>query len=382
MRNPNQVLIWIGVFLAAVAALCGLLFAPLSEAFFANPVFNGMILLVLFIGLIVNGRQVLILKPEVDWVEGFRNSQGGQAPEIAGSRLLGSMAQMLTGRQGDRFSLSAMSLRTVLDGIRMRLDESRDISRYLIGLLVFLGLLGTFWGLLDTLRAVGNVIGGLEMTAGGDAGAIFSQLRDGLESPLTGMGTAFSSSLFGLAGALVLGFVDLQASHAQSRFYNDLEEWLSGQTRLSSGALGGDAEGSVPAYIQALLENTADSLDKLQRIMTRGDEERRAVDARMIELTEEVSRLADQGRSEQKGLIGLTRTQAELQGVLTRLSEATEGQAGQSTEQIEQLRAMVHGLHDLRSDLSADRERLLTELRDEIRLLTRTVSHLGNNEQD
>nr|WP_153719582.1 flagellar motor protein MotA [Spiribacter salilacus] len=359
-----------------------MLFAPLSEAFFANPVFNGMILLVLFIGLIVNSRQVLILKPEVDWVEGFRNSQGGQAPEIAGSRLLGSMAQMLTGRQGDRFSLSAMSLRTVLDGIRMRLDESRDISRYLIGLLVFLGLLGTFWGLLDTLRAVGNVIGGLEMTAGGDAGAIFSQLRDGLESPLTGMGTAFSSSLFGLAGALVLGFVDLQASHAQSRFYNDLEEWLSGQTRLSSGALGGDAEGSVPAYIQALLENTADSLDKLQRIMTRGDEERRAVDARMIELTEEVSRLADQGRSEQKGLIGLTRTQAELQGVLTRLSEATEGQAGQSTEQIEQLRAMVHGLHDLRSDLSADRERLLTELRDEIRLLTRTVSHLGNNEQD
>ena len=382
MRNPNQVLIWIGVFLAAVAALCGLLFVPLSEAFFANSVFNGMILLVLFIGLVINSRQVLILKPEVDWVESFRASQDGRVPEIAGSRLLGSMAQMLTGRRGDQFSLSAMSLRTVLDGIRMRLDESRDISRYLIGLLVFLGLLGTFWGLLDTLRAVGNVIGGLEMTAGGDAGAIFSQLRDGLESPLTGMGTAFSSSLFGLAGALLLGFVDLQASHAQSRFYNDLEEWLSGQTKLSSGALGGDAEGSVPAYIQALLENTADSLDKLQRIMARGDEERRAVDARMIELTEEVSRLADQGRSEQKGLIGLTRTQAELQGVLTRLSDATEGQSGQSADQLEQLRAMVHGLHDLRSDLSMDRERLLTELRDEIRLLTRTLSHLGSNGQD
>lgn len=382
MRNPNRVLVWISVFLAAVAALAGLLFAPLSEAFLANPIFNGMILLVLFIGLVINARQVLILKPEVEWVEGFRASGAGNAPDIAGSRLLGSMAQMLTGRRGDSFSLSAMSLRTVLDGIRMRLDESRDVSRYLIGLLVFLGLLGTFWGLLDTLRAVGNVIGGLEMTVGGDAAAIFSQLRDGLESPLSGMGTAFSSSLFGLAGALVLGFVDLQASHAQTRFYNDLEEWLSGQTRLSSGALSGDAEGSVPAYIQALLENTADSLDKLQRIMARGDEERRAVDARMIELTEEVSRLADQGRSEQKGLISLTRTQAELQGVLLRLSEATEGQTGQSGEQLEQLRAMVHGVHDLRTDLSADRERLISELRDEIRLLTRTLSHLGSQEKD
>lgn len=382
MRNPNRVLLWISVFLAAVAALAGLLFAPLSEAFLANPIFNGMILLVLFIGLVINARQVLILKPEVEWVEGFRASGAGNAPDIAGSRLLGSMAQMLTGRRGDSFSLSAMSLRTVLDGIRMRLDESRDVSRYLIGLLVFLGLLGTFWGLLDTLRAVGNVIGGLEMTVGGDAAAIFSQLRDGLESPLSGMGTAFSSSLFGLAGALVLGFVDLQASHAQSRFYNDLEEWLSGQTRLSSGALSGDAEGSVPAYIQALLENTADSLDKLQRIMARGDEERRAVDARMIELTEEVSRLADQGRSEQKGLISLTRTQAELQGVLLRLSEATEAQTGQSGEQLEQLRAMVHGVHDLRTDLSADRERLISELRDEIRLLTRTLSHLGSQEKD
>jgi len=382
VRNPNRVLLWISVFLAAVAALAGLLFAPLSEAFLANPIFNGMILLVLFIGLVINARQVLILKPEVEWVEGFRASGAGNAPDIAGSRLLGSMAQMLTGRRGDSFSLSAMSLRTVLDGIRMRLDESRDVSRYLIGLLVFLGLLGTFWGLLDTLRAVGNVIGGLEMTVGGDAAAIFSQLRDGLESPLSGMGTAFSSSLFGLAGALVLGFVDLQASHAQSRFYNDLEEWLSGQTRLSSGALSGDAEGSVPAYIQALLENTADSLDKLQRIMARGDEERRAVDARMIELTEEVSRLADQGRSEQKGLISLTRTQAELQGVLLRLSEATEAQTGQSGEQLEQLRAMVHGVHDLRTDLSADRERLISELRDEIRLLTRTLSHLGSQEKD
>ncbi|MEX0431380.1 flagellar motor protein MotA [Spiribacter sp. 1M189] len=358
-----------------------MLLQPLSDAFLANPIFNGMILAVLFIGLVINCRQVVVLKPEVDWVERFRHAEEGDAPSLPGTRLLGSMARMLTGRRGDRFSLSAMSMRTVLDGIRTRLDESRDISRYLIGLLVFLGLLGTFWGLLDTLRAVGAVIANLSVD-GTDAGQIFADLRDGLQAPLTGMGTAFSSSLFGLAGALVLGFVDLQASHAQNGFYNDLEEWLSGQTRLSSGALGGDGEGSVPAYIQALLENTADSLDKLQRIMARGDEERRSVDARIIELTEEVSRLAEQSHTEQRGLIGLTRTQSELQGVLGRLADVSETRGSHDTEQIEQLRAMAQGLQELRQELVADRERLMTELRDEVRLLTRTVSHLNNGGMD
>ncbi|QGM22465.1 flagellar motor protein MotA [Spiribacter sp. 2438] len=365
-------------FLAAVALVAGLLHQPLSEAFLANPVFNGMILGVLFIGLVINCRQIVVLRPEVEWVEQFRRSEPSDMPPLPGSRLLGSMAKMLTGRRGDHLSLSAMSLRTVLDGIRSRLDESRDVSRYMIGLLVFLGLLGTFWGLLDTLRAVGGVIGNLTVS-GADAGQIFAELRDGLRAPLEGMGTAFSSSLFGLAGALVLGFVDLQASHAQNRFYNDLEEWLSGQTRLSSGALGGDGEGSVPAYIQALLENTADSLDKLQRTMARGEEERRGVDARIIELTEEVSRLAEQSQSEQRGVMSLTRTQSELQGVLGRLADATETTGAREGEHIEQLRAMAHGLQDLRQELATDRERLIAELRDEVRLLTRTVSHLRSD---
>ncbi|WP_370517588.1 flagellar motor protein MotA [Spiribacter sp. 2438] len=378
MRNPNRVLIWIMAFLAAVALVAGLLHQPLSEAFLANPVFNGMILGVLFIGLVINCRQIVVLRPEVEWVEQFRRSEPSDMPPLPGSRLLGSMAKMLTGRRGDHLSLSAMSLRTVLDGIRSRLDESRDVSRYMIGLLVFLGLLGTFWGLLDTLRAVGGVIGNLTVS-GADAGQIFAELRDGLRAPLEGMGTAFSSSLFGLAGALVLGFVDLQASHAQNRFYNDLEEWLSGQTRLSSGALGGDGEGSVPAYIQALLENTADSLDKLQRTMARGEEERRGVDARIIELTEEVSRLAEQSQSEQRGVMSLTRTQSELQGVLGRLADATETTGAREGEHIEQLRAMAHGLQDLRQELATDRERLIAELRDEVRLLTRTVSHLRSD---
>ena len=159
---------------------------------------------------------------------------------------------MLTTRQGGRVSLSATSLQTLLDGIASRLDETRETSRYLIGVLVFLGLLGTFYGLLETVRSVGGVIGALNVSSS-DLARAFADLKTALGSPLSGMATAFSSSLFGLAGSLVLGFLDLQAGQAQNRFYNDLEEWLSTYTRLSSGGFGDGGDGSVPAYIQALL---------------------------------------------------------------------------------------------------------------------------------
>lgn len=376
MRNPNRVLIWMSLFLLAVAGVAVLLASELRTAFVANPVFNGMILGVLALGVIINFRQVLVLGPEVRWIETFRHADEDEAPPLPRTRLLGTMARMLTGRHGDRFSLSTTSMRTLLDAIRSRLDESRDLSRYFAGLLVFLGLLGTFWGLLDTLRAVGGVISGLSLS-GQSAGAVFEELKSGLQAPLSGMGTAFSSSLFGLAGALVLGFIDLQAGHAQNRFYNDLEEWLSERTRLASGGLGGEGEGNVPAYIQALLEQTTDSLDKLQRIMARGEEDRRTGDARLVELTEEIANLAEQTRSEQRGLMGLTRMQAELQGVLDRLANATEGGEGHDREVRDSLRHIASNVVDLRQELTADRERLMEELREELRLLTRTVSHLG-----
>lgn len=381
MRNPNRVLIWMSLFLLAVAVACFLLAEPLRSAFMANAVFNGMILAVLSVGILVNLRQVLILGPEVNWIEAFRRSDQNEPVSAPRTRLLGSMARMLTGRHGDRFSLSTMSLRTLLDGIRSRLDESRDLSHYFIGLLVFLGLLGTFWGLLDTLRAVGGVMSSLDPTGGGGV-SVFESLMAGLEEPLTGMGTAFSSSLFGLAGALVLGFIDLQAGHAQNRFYNDLEEWLSDRTRLSSGAIGGEGEGSVPAYIQALLEQTADSLDKLQRTMARGEEDRRTADSRLIELTEEIGNLSEQTRSEQRGLMGLTRMQAELQGVLERLADVTGGNQGHDREVREYLKHIAHGVADMRQETASDRERLTEELREELRLLTRTLAHLGDLRRD
>lgn len=376
MRNPYRVLVWMSLFLLAVAIVSVLLAAPLHSAFVASPIFNGLILAVFAIGILINYRQVLVLAPEVRWIEAFRRAEGGMPPPRR--RLLGSMARMLMGRHGDHFSLSTLSLRTLLDGIRSRLDEARDLSRYIVGLLVFLGLLGTFWGLLETLRAVADVIAGLNLQGSGDSAAVFNGLKQGMQRPLSGMGTAFSSSLFGLAGALVLGFIDLQAGHAQNRFYSDLEEWLSGQTRLSSGAFTGEGEGSVPAYIHALLEQTADSLDKLQRVMTRSEDDRQAADRKLLNLTEQIQNLAEQARSEQKGLLGLTRMQAELQGTLDRLADGLVGNEEHTQGASESLRHIAHGITHLRQELTSDRERLTNELREEVRLLTRTVAHFGS----
>ncbi|HPQ24781.1 MAG TPA: flagellar motor protein MotA [Gammaproteobacteria bacterium] len=230
MLSTRQSVFWMVIYLAIVATVCVLLAQPLRDAFMANWGFNAVILGVLAVGILINFRQVLVLNTEINWIRVFRSGQPGILVTTE-PRLLKPLAAHLGKRRRDRFSLSALALRTILDGIRERLDESREISRYLIGTLIFLGLLGTFWGLLGTIAAVGQVIDGLEVGSGDFAG-VFAELKRGLQAPLGGMGTAFSSSLFGLGGSLVLGFLDLQAGHAQNRFFNGLEEWLSGVTQL------------------------------------------------------------------------------------------------------------------------------------------------------
>lgn len=230
MSNPRYHLFIMFLFIGIVSLICALLYIPLKQAFMSNWGFNLIIVGALVIGILLNVRRVNTLEPEINWIKIFRTGTAGLS--VANSpELLKPLAKHLEGMHRDRFSLSALSLRTVLEGIRGRLDESREISRYLIGLLVFLGLLGTFWGLLGTIGSVGGVIGGLEV---GDQNydKMFQALKTGLQKPLEGMGTAFSSSLFGLGGSLVLGFIDIQANHAQNRFFNDLEEWLSSVTQL------------------------------------------------------------------------------------------------------------------------------------------------------
>ncbi len=290
MTVPRRYLARMTMFLVAVAIAVALLSPTLLQAFQANVILNGLIMAVLLVGIIFVYRQVGLLWPEVKWIETYRRDRQLVSQQPA-PRMLAPMAAMLGERKGE-MRLSTMSMRSLLDGIGSRLDESNDIARYMIGLLIFLGLLGTFWGLLQTVNSVAGVIGGLSIGSG-DMAAAFDDLKRGLQAPLSGMGTAFSSSLFGLGGSLVLGFLELQASQAQNRFYNDLEEWLSSVTRLSAGAVG-DGEQGVPAFIQALLEQTAESLEALQRTLTQGEEERLRTNANVLALTERLGTMTEQ----------------------------------------------------------------------------------------
>lgn len=242
MSKPRYYLMIMVFFLLVVAGVCLLLYLPLKNAFLANWGFNSFILTALVIGIFLNFRRVVVLGPEIRWIEIFRTGEAGLSIAERPT-LLKPLAKHLEGMHRDRFSLSVSSLQTVLDGIRGRMDETREISRYVISLLVFLGLLGTFWGLLGTIGAVSTVVGGLEV-GNGDFNTMFQTMKAGLQEPLQGMGTAFSSSLFGLGGSLILGFLDIQANHAQNRFFNELEEWLSGVTQLVDQRKSGPTAGS------------------------------------------------------------------------------------------------------------------------------------------
>lgn len=313
----------------------------------------------------------------MEWLETFRRNKPGLAG-LGAPRLLAPMASMITEKR-DRFTLSATAMRSLLDGIQSRLDETREISRYTVGLLIFLGLLGTFWGLIQTIAAIADVIGG--MTVGtGDLPTLFNQLKSGLEAPLRGMGTAFSASLFGLASSLVLGFLDLNAGQAQNRFYMDLEEWLAQATRLSSGAIGGEGEGSVPVYVQALLEQTAENLEGLQRTLARGEEGRMAANQAVIGLTERLGQLTDQMRASQQLLLRMAEGQQELRPVLARLADA------QATGALDDAtRAHIRNLElymaRLLEEMIQGRNQVSGEIRSEIKLLARTIAALAENDQ-
>jgi len=317
--RPAKATTWMSLFLALVAALAAILAPQLADAFMANVAFNGLIVLVLLVGIGVNLRQVWRLQREVLWVDDF--AQRPEAPPAAERPvLLAPMGRMLAGRQQGRFHLSPASMRSILDSVQIRLEEQRDLSRYLIGLLIFLGLLGTFWGLLATIRSVGDIIG--SMNVGTDPVGMFDALKTRLDAPLSGMATSFSTSLFGLAGSLVVGFLDLQSGHAQNRFYNELEEWLSHMARLpTANALGESEGGSVPAYVQALLEQTAESLDRMQRTVVDTERERRQTSEQLVELNTQLSRMADLMSRESRDLATMADDQNELRNLIRQLAQ-------------------------------------------------------------
>jgi hypothetical protein len=362
------------IFLAAVAVTMAVLFFPLVKMFLANPALNGLIIAVMLAGIGYAFRQVLRLRPEVDWIEAFRRAD----PSISLRRapvLLAPMAAMMRERKG-RVSLSTLSLRSLLDSIASRLEESRDIGRYMTGLLVFLGLLGTFWGLLQTVTAVGATINSLS-PATSDFASFFNELKAGLEAPLGGMGTAFSSSLFGLAGSLVLGFLELQAGQAQNRFYNDLEEYLSENTRLGSGAAIAEGDQSVPVYVQALLEQTADSLENLQRTMARSEESRASGQNALLALSERLAQLTDQMSSEQNLMGRMVELQEDMRPALHRLAQ-DHGHSGLDEASRSHLRNLDVYVMRVLEELGEGRNQVISELRSEIKLLARTIAALGD----
>jgi hypothetical protein len=293
-----QVFLWRMSLFLILAVLLAIILdgqtGQLRHSFMANPGLNALIIGVLLVGIVYAFRQVLRLYPEINWVNNFRISDPGLATDKSPA-LLAPMATMLRDRTG-HLSLATGAMRSLLDSVASRLEEQRETTRYLVGLLIFLGLLGTFWGLLQTVSTVGNTIGALDTNAG-DNVLLFDQLKEGLAGPLKGMGTAFSASMFGLSGSLILGFLDLQAGHAQGRFYNELEDWLSGITELQLAEAPG-AAGVAPQVRFALLDmqrSLADLSDKVEMKML-SDNTGDAVK----DLAAGVDKLIRQMRAEQK----------------------------------------------------------------------------------
>jgi hypothetical protein len=297
------------IFLIITAFIALILYRQAYVAFLSNPGLIGVILAVLAIGILLVFRQVLRLFPEIRWVNTFRVAEPGievERPPV----LLAPMATLLGDRIG-RMAISTQTMRSILDSIQMRLDEDRELSRYLVSLLIFLGLLGTFWGLLQTVSAVADTIRGLNVSSA-NTGVIFEDLKAGLAAPLGGMGTAFSSSLFGLAGSLILGFLDLQAGQAQNMFYNDLEDWLSTVTDLDPDMI--EARGGVTTAedLRVAIERLSRTIQEGGATQGGGGSTQRATTA-MANLAEGIQGLVQHMRSEQQVIRAWVETQAEQQ---------------------------------------------------------------------
>lgn len=308
LSSPRIFLLRMMVFLILGGFVALILLQQIGRAFMANPGLNGLIIGVLLIGIVLGLRQVTRLMPEIRWVNSFA---GTGKPSTTPPVLLAPLATIFGDASGPR-SISAVTLRALLDSVGTRLDESREIARYLTGLLVFLGLLGTFWGLLETVGSISGVI--KSMGNGGDSTAMFDDLKNGLSAPIAGMSVSFTSSLFGLAGSLVLGFLDLQAGQAQNRFYNELEDLLSSSATasLSSDVVSPAAGGALPSDLRSALDKIAASTD--------GSTSRAATLA-MANLAEGIQGLVQHMRTEQQLIRDWVEAQTSRDGEIRKLLE-------------------------------------------------------------
>ena len=388
--QPVRQILLMLVVVALVAVGAWLAFPTVAPVFLANPWLNGVIFGVFVVGVLACFLQVFQLMSSVGWIEGFAGGRPG-ADIAAPPRLLAPLANLLRSK-GARSNLSATSTRSILESVASRLEEARDITRYIVNLLIFLGLLGTFYGLATTVPAVVDTIRSLAPQEGEQGMAVFDRLMSGLEAQLGGMGTAFSSSLLGLAGSLVVGLLELFAGHAQNRFYQELENWLSSITRL--GLAGGESEGTEMGLVATILDQMAEQVEVMKALMTQADMSWASMDDRLGALAVAVEGLAARAENERAAVPVLERiadTQERLldsQGrmvdgqnrivsALAAVESAGEGSDGYDRESRMRLRSIDTQLLRVLEEVSVGRQESLAELRADLSLLTRAVRQLG-----
>ncbi|MFT3690280.1 biopolymer transporter ExbB [Paenirhodobacter sp.] len=372
--QPVRQIVMMLIVLALVVVGGVLAYAPIYSIFHINPWLNGTIFAVFVLGVLACFWQVVQLIRAVTWIESFASDRPGR-PQYRAPVLLAPLAALL-GARGGRRTIATSSGRSILESVATRIDEGRDFTRYVTSLLIFLGLLGTFYGLATTVPGVVDTIRALAPKNGESAADVFSNLMTGLESQLGGMGTAFSSSLIGLAGSLVVGLLELFATHGQNRFYRELEEWISSISRLSFASGEGEGEGSIVAEI---LDHMAEQMDELKMLFAQGEAARSQTEARLSQLSQafegfahDAAAGAEDRARQSAALAGMVQGQERLADVLTRLADqgaATEGEA----EVRMRLRSIDVQLPRLLEEISAGRQESMAEMRTGLAALTRAL---------
>lgn len=376
MSYIHRYFLRMGIFLSLVIATAGVLFVPLRRIFFHNFALNVVILSCVALGIFISFYKLYRLQQEQNWLDNYEEGRE-RFPDAPKAKILAPLSILLSDPSFNG-TLSPITARSILTSVENRLDETRDLSRYLVGLLIFLGLLGTFWGLSETIGAITGVINGIDMGSG-DMQNAFGHLKEGLQSPLSGMGMAFSSSMFGLASSLIIGFLDLQSTKASSEFYHKLEDRLAVNTKLN-GTTEAISSGSGPAYSIGLLEQTVESMANLQTQMRRSEDNRMSVIKAMQTLNEKLALMADQISSHQNVIKKIAQNQVELQESIIHMSKNPASSANDETIK-HLLRSLDATSTKMLEEMVEGRNRSTQELRTEIRVIARTLSAIANGQE-
>ena len=375
MNFLTRALLKMFVFLILLGSFGALLYKPLGAAFSHNLLLNTVIFTILAVGIGINFLNLLRIKREQYWLESYDRGHA-LFPDTPQPEILAPVALIF--QESRNQYLSPILVRSLLASVEDRLYVSRDVSRYIIGLLIFMGLLGTFWGLSQTIGAIAGVISGIDLGAG-DVKEAFATLKQGLQSPLSGMGTAFSCSMFGLAGSLIVGFLDLQISRLCTDFYQSLEERLTLLTKVTSSDAS-DALTSGPAYLQGLLEQTAENMNHLQSLLRKGEENRTSVIKSIQSVGEKLTMMTDQMLTHQQLIKRIAENQIELQEALQSFYQNPQRAATDESFK-HHLRSIDTTLMKMLEEAIEGRNRSTQDLRNEIRLVARTISAIASGQE-